>query len=200
MITIDWNSLPYTPRGIECLRFGARIGGEGIGCCAIDVLQGFSNDPDAICPPKEAMNGDCWTPEGVCIGGEGVTNEMALLAYLYHGSFDPHTGYPDHGFIATLTLDQVNSSVGKKWLAILKREGFEWVGAVSNSVYSEYHPNHVFMLLRNTHREMDDDEINSLKQPPKIWEELPAPGETPEERFATLEEIYTQAHTPAVGA
>ncbi len=198
--------LPYTPNGIECLRLGARRGGEGIGCCAMDIIQGFDNSPEGLRPQQPFYNGDCWTPEmypgtddQLCVGGGDVTNEQAFLAYLAHGSFSPEP-YADHGFIAVLTGDQCKSSNGKKWLAILKREGFEWVGATSNSVYGEYHPNHVFMLLRSTHTEMGENEIELLKKPPKAWEELPEPTETPEERFRTLADEYSKAHTPATEA
>jgi hypothetical protein len=202
-ITIP-DDLPYTPSGIECLRLGARRGGEGIGCCAMDVIQGFNNDPDKICPQQPFFNGDSWAPEfylgsdmQLCVGGDGITNEMAFMSHITHGSFSPDTEIAaDHAFVAVLTDDQCNSSIGKKWLAILKREGFEWKGCTSNSVYGEYHPNHIFMLIRSTHNNMEDSEIESLRLPPPIWEKLPAPTETPEERFATLLTIFGQAHTP----
>lgn len=197
------DNLPYTPRGIECLRLGARRGGEGIGCCAIDVIQGFNNSPDALCPQQPFFNGDDWSPEfypgsddQLCVGGGTVTNEQAFLSHITHGSFTPHPE-ADHGFIAVLTHDQVTSGRGKQWLAILKREGFKWVGCSSNSVYSEKHPNHVFMLLRKTHKYMEEEEIEELNRPPSIWEELPEPTETPEERFDALAAICGQAHTPA---
>lgn len=198
--------LPYTPRGIECLRLGARRGGEGIGCCAMDVIQGFNNSPDAICPQQPHFNGDDWSPsfypgsnQQLCVGGEGITNEQAFLSQITHGSFTPEPE-PDHGFVAVLTGEQCSSSNGKKWLAILKREGFEWVGCTSNSVYGEFHPNHVFMLLRNTHTSMEDEEIEQLKKPPSAWTELPEPSETPEERFKTLSAICGTSHTPATEA
>lgn len=200
------DDLPYTPSGIECLRLGARRGGEGIGCCAIDVLQGFNNPPESICPQQPHYNGDSWWPsfypgtdDQLCIGGEGITNEQVFLAHLTHGSFTAQPE-PDHGFIASLTDEQCNSSIGKKWLEILKREGFVWVGATSNSVYDEYHPNHVFMLMRSTHINMGDEEIEELQQPPKAWNNIPEPTEMPEERFRTLSAIYQQAHTPATEA
>lgn len=195
--------LPYTPLGIECLRLGARRGGDGIGCCAMDVIQGFNNDPDKIRPQQPFYEGDSWSPlfyEGtdkqLCVGGEGITNEQAFLAYITHGSF---TNEPaaDHGFIAVLTDSQVQGETGKKWLRILKREGFKWVGAVSNSVYSEYHPNHVFMMLRSTLECMEADERERLKSPPEYWENLPEPTETPEERFYINSGEISKAHTPA---
>lgn len=198
------DNLPYTPRGIECLRFGARRGGDGIGCCAVDVIQGFGNPPDAICPQKPFYDGDSWAPvfysgtsRQLCVGGENITNEQAFLAYLTHGSFTSEPE-PDHAFIAILAKEQCEeSSSGKKWLAILKREGFEWVGCTSNSVYGECHPNHIFMLIRSTHTHMEDSEIESLKRPPQIWDELPKPTETPEERYRYLCDIFRSYHTPA---
>lgn len=205
-IKLDYNKMPYTSRGIECLRLGARRGGEGIGCCAVDIIQGFDNQPEDPCPQKPFFDADSWFPysyqnqqEQLCVGGDKITNEDAFLAYLTHGSFTP---YPeaDHGFLAVLTGDQCNSANGKKWLAILKREGFQWLGCTSNSVYSEYHPNHVFGLFRSTHDNMEDEEIESLKSPPKAWEQLPDPTETPEERFRSLCAEYEKAHTPATEA
>lgn len=195
------DDLPYAPRGIECLRLGARRGGEGIGCCAIDVFQGFTNDPDAECPQQPFFDGDSWSPildengTQICVGGPGITNEDVFLAYLAHGSFtnDPE---PDHGFIAVLTGDQCQSTIGRAWLKILKREGFRWVGCTSNSVYSEYHPNHIFMLLRATGEYMNGAEIAQLQFPPEEWEALPPPSQNPAERYSKLSISYTQAHTP----
>lgn len=180
------DNLPYTAPGIECLRLGARRGGIGIGCCAIDVFQGFSNHPDAACPPIPFFEGDSWTPHMDCNTNKQLhmkgTNAEVFRAYLAHGSFTP---YPeqDHAFIAVLTEEQIHNSIGRSWLKILKEEGFEWMGAVSNSVYSEYHPNHIFILIRNTRDYMDDEELEMLKKPPQAWTELDAPTETPAERF-----------------
>ncbi len=195
------DNLPYTPYGIECLRLGARRGGEGIGCCAIDVIQGFDNPPDQVCPQRPFFDGDSWTPvkypgtsTQLCVGGGSLTNEDAFLSYLTHGSLTPEPE-PDHGFIAVLSQSQVSGEVGKAWLTILKREGFVWLGCTSNSVYSELHPNHVFALFRSTRTHMDDEEIATLQQPPKFWETLPLPKETPEERFNTLQRNCGAAHT-----
>ena len=194
------DNLPYTPRGVECLRFGARRGGEGIGCCAVDVMQGFNNDPDAKCPQQPFFDGDSWFPvehdDGgqLCVGGDDITNEQVFLSYLTHGSFTPEPA-ADHGFIIILSGDQIHSSVGQKWMKILKREGFEWVGCVSNSVYAECHPNHIFMLLRNTHNYMEDEEIESLQHPPEFWSALPEASQTPEERYRDLVYKWGTAHT-----
>jgi len=192
------DNLPYTASGIECLRFGARRGGEGIGCCAIDVLQGFSNDPDEMRPPIPFFDGDSWTPimknNGKQLALEG-TNEEVLLSYLAHGSFTQEP-VADHGFIAVLTEKQVCSSTGKKWLKILYREGFVWAGAVSNGVYSEYHPNHIFMLLRSTNENMEDDEIEALQSPPSFWQSLQGEERaSPAQRYRELLGVYQRTHT-----
>ena len=186
--------LPYTPRGIECLRFGARRGGEGIGCCAVDVIQGFSNAPDAMRPPVPFFNGDSWTP--VLYGDTQLhlagTNEDVFLSYLAHGSFteDPVT---DHAFIAVISEEQCHDETGRQWLRILHREGFQWAASVSNGVYAEYHPNHIFIMARATNEHMDEDEIESLKSPPAFWQGLGTPG-NPAERYATLLQVYAKTH------
>lgn len=189
------DDLPYTPEGIECLRLGARRGGQGIGCCAIDVFQGFSNDPSSIRPDLPFYNGDDMTP---CLNGEGHvhmsgTNEEVFCAYLAHGSFTP---YPeaDHAFIATLTDEQLESDTGRAWLAILKREGFKWVASVNNSVYSDYHVNHIFIMTRSVGADDYEYEAQDLLSPPPIWEQIPEATETPEERYQEHCRTYKQAH------
>ena len=184
------DDLPYTPQGIECLRLGARRGGEGIGCCAVDVFQGFSNDPYDDRPPIPMLEGDSRHPiiagypdmrQRTIVG----TNEEVFLTYLKIGTMSS-APVEDHAFIAVITGEQIRSSTGKKWLKILKREGFEWAGCTSNSVYSEYHPNHIFMMIRSTGEYMDEDEILQLKKPPSAWLELEEPSSTPEERFTEI--------------
>lgn len=180
------DDLPYSPPGIECLRFGARRGGTGIGCCAVDIFQGFSRDPSDTRPDIILRQGDTWNYLNN-YGEDGVkavsgTNEEVFLSYLYHGTMD-YSKASDHAFLAILTDEQINSSTGRRWLEILKREGFVWVGATSNSVYCEYHPNHIFMMIRSTREYMDDGEIMALKEPPEYWKGLAEPEETPEERL-----------------
>lgn len=201
------DDLPYTPQGIECLRLGARRGGEGIGCCAIDVFQGFSNDPSSLRPPIPMFEGDSRQPISVGYPDQRQktvegTNEEVFLTYLKIGtmSSDPTE---DHAFLAVITGEQLYSSTGRAWLKILKREGFEWVGCTSNSVYSEYHPNHIFMMIRSTGEYMDEDEIAQLKKPPSAWLELEEPSSTPAERFeeivpkfGVLEEEEEASETP----
>lgn len=193
------DNLPYTPPGIECLRLGARRGGDGIGCCAIDVFQGFTHPPDAVRPDVLFRQGDTRTPvinystqKAAFITG---TNEEHFLSYLRHGTMDT-SPQPDHAFFAVLTDEQVNHSTGRAWLKILKREGFVWVGATSNSVYAEYHPNHIFMLIRSTTEHMDDDEVMALKEPPQYWQELEEPETPPAERFYELRESLRYDSAP----
>ncbi len=193
------DNLPYTPPGIECLRLGARRGGDGIGCCAIDVFQGFSHPPDAIRPDVLFRQGDTRSPVTAYPENDVAfvtgTNEDHFLSYLKHGTMDIES-QADHAFFAVLTDEQVNHSTGREWLKILKREGFVWVGATSNSVYSEYHPNHIFMLIRSTTEYMDDDEIMALKEPPQYWKELEEPEKTPAQRFYELSASIRYAPAP----
>jgi len=185
------DNLPYTAPGIECLRFGARRGGSGIGCCAVDVFQGFSNSPSAHCPPIPFFNGDSWCPE-MHYNEKGElsqlyltgTNEEVFLSYLTHGSFTKHS-VDDHAFIAILTEEQCAEKEGRAWLRILKREGFKYVDTVNNGVYSEFHPNHIFMLVRNTHENLSETELETLG-PPEYWLSLEEAKETPEERYRIL--------------
>lgn len=184
------DGLPYTPQGIECLRLGARRGGEGIGCCAIDVFQGFSNHPAEERPPIPMVEGD--SRRAITAGYPDMrqktvigTNEEVFLTYLKIGTMSS-CPTEDHAFIAVITGEQIESCTGREWLKILKREGFEWVGCTSNSVYSEYHPNHIFMLIRSAGEYMDEDEILQLKKPPSAWLELEEPSSTPEKRFEEI--------------
>lgn len=193
------DSLPYTPPGIECLRLGARRGGDGIGCCAIDVFQGFSHPPSAERPDVLFRQGDSRQPVIDYSTGKAAfitgTNEDHFLSYLKHGTMDTEA-QPDHAFFAVLTDEQINHSTGREWLKILKREGFVWVGATSNSVYSEYHPNHIFMLIRSTMEHMEDDEIMALAEPPQYWQELEEPKESPADRFHQLSESIKYGPAP----
>lgn len=193
-ITIP-DDLPYSPLGIECIRFGGRRGNLGIGCCAVDILQGFSLDPYDTGRSTPFYDGDTQQPifgetgEQLHIGG---TNEEMLLAYLTHGSFsaDPQ---PDHAFIAVLSDEQLSSSgYGREWLKILYREGFDYVTSVNNSVYQEDHVNHIFILIRNAGGYIDSEE--SL-QVPEVWKKLEkTERQTPEERYRELCRTYEKAH------
>ena len=180
------DNLPYTPPGIECIRFGARRGAAGIGCCAVDIFQGFSRGPSETRPPIPMLQGDSRMPIADYGSGDitaiAGTNEEVFLSYLYHGTMSEDMAQ-DHAFIAILTGEQLEYSTGKDWLRILKREGFKWVGTTSNSVYGEFHPNHIFMLIRSTGEYMSDEEIMALSSPPTAWLEIEEPEETPEERL-----------------
>jgi hypothetical protein len=74
---------------------------------------------------------------------------------------------PNHAFIAILAKSQIASGVGKKWLAILKAEGFEFVRTVNNSVWNA--DNYIFMLVRNVGPNAVADQFT----PPKEWTDLP---------------------------
>jgi hypothetical protein len=119
------------------------------------------------------------------------TNEEVFLSYLVHGTFTEEP-VQDHAFLAIITDEQLNSDEGQEWMRILKREGFEWVGSTSNSVYSEYHPNHIFLLIRTTGEYVDEAEKERLKRPPEGWETLPEPAKTPEELFYSRQELLTR--------
>lgn len=192
------DGLPYSPPSIECLRFGARRGGQGIGCCAVDVLQGFNNDPDAEGTPIPFFDGDSWTPVMNYDGDESEqlhvvgTNEQIFLSYLIHGSFTPEP-VNDHAWIAILTEEQCGSYTGQKWLRILHREGFKYVTTVNNGVYSEYHPNHIFILTRNTDENISPEELG----PPSLWQELeenPKSRQEIQDRYYEIRETLGEAH------
>ena len=46
---------------MEVLRFGSRRGGKNIGCCAIEVIQGFNVNPDSPAPQNPMTHGDSGT-------------------------------------------------------------------------------------------------------------------------------------------
>jgi hypothetical protein len=89
---------------------------------------------------------------------------------------------PNHFFLAVLTKNQLEGSVGKKWLAILKEHGFEFVRAVSNSVgcgakdvvepgtFGDLSINYLFGLFRN----IGVGAVTNPYQPPEAWTELPS--------------------------
>jgi len=132
--------MAYSASKMECLRFAGRKGGEGIGCCAIDIFQGFINDPDAK-GAVQLFHGDQGTPLTQYVDGVaktiwlGPTNKDIFLQYLRIGTFDTQE-MPNRMFLASLTDEQVASNNGQKWLAILKEQGFIFIGRVDNSVYT----------------------------------------------------------------
>lgn len=176
---------------MEFLRFGSSIPGAYHGCCAFDIIQQFGQDPDE--PASiQLVCGDGGQPltrydnvTGSKVLFLGKTWKEIFLARLRIGTF----GQGDlrcHGFLAVLTEDQLQTKVGKKWLAILKENGFEFVRAVHNSVYSSRrHPNYLFALFRN----IGGPSLNDPFAPPKEWTDLP-------ECTATQQEVWDKIGRP----
>ena len=181
---------PYSGYGVECVRFGARIGGSGIGCCAIELFQNFDHDPDA--EYIEGIHcGDGLSPimKGDAQYAVGPTNRDAFEQRLRIGTFGTNE-LPDRTFFVALSKHQVNSGTGKRWLAILKEHGFEFVRVTNNSVYtgskvtvdgaetpSGQSPVYIFALFRNISTARIEDPF----EPPASWKELPEPTKTPRE-------------------
>lgn len=167
---------------MEFLRFGSSIPGTYWGCCAVDIIQKFKVDPDdkaAI----QLVSGD---------GGGALLkdNEELFAGQTYREIFETRlrigtfsqTNMPNHGFIAIMTASQISGGVGKKWLEILKANGFEFLRAVDNSVYTgdsvpktdkfgsvSSHVNYIFGLFRN----VGSGAIENQFLPPKQWTDLP---------------------------
>lgn len=163
---------------MECLRFGSSIPGGYWGCCAGDIMQNFNTDPDA--PASiQLVDGDGGVSTGKFLG---MTEKEVFLSRLRIGTFSTRD-MPNHFFIAVLTANQLNMGNGKKWLAILKENGFEFVRTVSNSVYTGANLasgelsdgsalNYVFALFRNIGSGAPKD----MFTPPKAWTDLPSNG------------------------
>jgi hypothetical protein len=125
---------------MEFLRSGSSIPGTYWGCCAFCFIQNFKFDPadkssiqivngDGAYPMKNAKNEELFA---------GPTYEDIFWQRLRYGTFGKDD-MPNHGFLAVLTESQISGGHGKKWLAILKKAGFEFIRAVDNSVYSGQH-------------------------------------------------------------
>ena len=164
------------------LRFGSSIpgpdGSAGWGCCAVDILQGFSygkpDDPASI----ELVCGDGGQPLGTFLG---KTYREIFESRLRIGTFSDED-MPNHAFLCVITHNQINTSNGIAWLKILKENGFEFIRAVDNSVYSgseivgegydeEDHDssiNYIFGLFRN----IGVGKISNPFAPPQEWTEL----------------------------
>ncbi len=165
---------------MEFLRFGSSIPGGYWGCCACCIIQDFNQDPDDKAS-IQLVSGD---------GGYGITkgNDFLFAGPTYKdifhqrlrvGTFDTRD-MPNHGFIAILTHNQINGSIGGKWLKLLKEAGFEFIRTVCNSVYSgqgllggsapsDANQNHIFGLFRN----IGAGAIKDPFTPPKAWTNLP---------------------------
>jgi hypothetical protein len=154
---------------MEFLRFGGSIPGEYWGCCACCIIQNFKQDPDTKASIQK-VSGDGGGP-AVSGGGfkfYGPTLRDIFWQRLREGTFGSRD-MPNHAFLAILADTQLTSVVGKKWLAILKEAGFEFVRTVDNSVWSPA-KNHIFGLFRNIG---ENGAVADQFTPPKAWLDLP---------------------------
>lgn len=166
---------------VEFLRFGSSIPGAYWGCCACDIIQCFSGDPDAKAS-IQIVEGDGASPMFVPGKFEpafaGPTNRDIFMQRLRYGTFGT-TDMPNHTFLAIMTEWQVKSAFGKKWLKILQETGFEFVRTIDNSVYSGAslaplsnnkgkNIQYLFMLARNIGKGND----GNPHKPPKEWQKL----------------------------
>jgi hypothetical protein len=185
---------------VEFIRFGSSIPGAYWGCCAADIIQCFRSDPDEKAS-IQLVDGDGASPLTFYNGSgnyqqafAGPTNKDIFLSRLRIGTFGIED-MPNHAFFAIITEDQVQSSYGKKWLAILKETGFEFVRTVSNSVYEGQELadlsqldededggslNYIFMLVRN----IGSGNVPDPYTPPQEWMDLPL----------TVPEAWTRLH------
>jgi len=189
---------------MEFLRFGSSIPGSYWGCCACCIIQNFKfmpSDKASI----QMSNGDAGTPV-MRNGGSvfaGPTYEDIFWQRLRVGTFETRD-MPNHAFLAILTDSQINGGIGKAWMKILRKAGFEFVRAVGNSVYSgnsvidnlsssssnQHRANYIFGLFRN----IGGGALIDTFAPPAGWNELeqvvPNPP-TPEDSKALQQEIFT---------
>jgi len=178
---------------MEFLRYGSRIPGKyEYGCCAVDIIQDFKQDPDEK-SSIEVVSGDSGNPLLDYTGNQqflGTTYRDIFNQRLRIGTFSK-ADMPNHVFFAVLTDWQLKTQVGLKWLKILKDSGFEFVRATDNSVYTgtslygspedEYdgeecyddedcHLNYIFALYRN----IGSTRVENPFEPPAAWTELDA--------------------------
>lgn len=184
---------------VEFLRFGSSIPGAYWGCCACDIIQCFKSDPDAKAS-IQMVDGDGCMPCGDRFAGP--TNRDVFNARIRVGTFGI-SDMPNHAFIAILTQWQIESTIGKKWLAILKETGFEFIRSVSNSVYSGPQlakhnsggkgsdVNHIFMLVRN----IGSGNLGDPYTPPAEWTKLPSVVPEAWEQLKDPKELAYQSHT-----
>jgi hypothetical protein len=148
---------------MEYLRFGSSIPGSYWGCCACCIIQNFNVDPDAKAS-IQLVEGDAGSTLGKFAG---KTYHEIFRQRLRYGTFSTKD-MPNHAFIAILSKTQVASADGKKWLAILKAEGFEFLRTVNNSVWNA--DNYIFILVRN----VGPNAVKDQFKPPKAWTDLPS--------------------------
>lgn len=166
---------------MEFLRFGSSIPGSYWGCCAVDIIQNFSAGHPDDKASIEVVCGDGGQPIGNYFLGK--TSREIFEARLRIGTFSD-TDLPNHAFLCVLTARQISYGNGAAWLKVLKENGFEFIRAIDNSVYSgeglagtEFYeeddcydssPNYLFGLFRN----IGVGKIANPFQPPREWEEL----------------------------
>lgn len=151
---------------MEFLRFGSSIPGEYWGCCCADIIQNFNQDPSTKAS-IQLVSGD--GGGGLMQGSElafaGPTLEDIFRTRIRIGTFSTRE-MPNHIFFAILTDSQCASAIGKKWLKIMKEEGFEFFRKVNNSVWNVN--NNVFILARNC----GTNGVANPFTPPASWTEL----------------------------
>ena len=162
------------------LRFGSSIPGSYWGCCAVDIIQNFSAGHPDDKASIEVVCGDGGQPIGNYFLGK--TYREIFEARLRIGTFSD-TDLPNHAFLCVLTGTQIGSGNGLAWLKVLKENGFEFIRAVDNSVYSgddvvddEYYDpdehesniNYLFGLFRN----IGAGKIGNPFAPPTAWIDL----------------------------
>lgn len=162
---------------MEFNRFGGTIPGTYWGCCAVDIIQNFKFDPAAKAS-SQVVSGD--GGGALMVGGSklafvGPTYADIFRNRIRFGTFNT-SDMPNHIFLAVLTESQVQGSYGAAWLKILREEGFEFIRATDNSVYtgaslrgrSSSHPNYLFGLFRN----ITGSRIKNPLAPPAAWTAL----------------------------
>lgn len=157
---------------MEFLRLGSSIPGSYWGCCAADVIQNFNCNPDDKAS-IQLVEGDGGQPlqgkDGFLFAGK--TYKDIFLQRLRYGTFSTDD-MPNHGFIVILSDSQLRSSNGKKWLSILKEQGFEFIRTINNSVWDVN--NYVFALFRNVSDDDSSSRVADQFTPPKQWLDLPS--------------------------
>jgi hypothetical protein len=153
---------------MEFLRFGSSIPGAYWGCCCGDIVQNFKVDPDtkASIQIVEGDEGSPMLSENDELLFAGPTYRDIFWQRLRIGTFATDD-MPNHFFLATLSKTQLDTSIGKKWLAILKEAGFEFLRTVNNSVWNV--DNYVFGLFRN----IGANKCTNPFAPPEEWTTLP---------------------------
>jgi len=206
---------------MEFLRFGSSIPGGYWGCCAVCIIQNFKYDP-AEKASIQIVSGDGGNPmmKDGGVAYAGPTYEDIFNTRLRIGTFSD-TDMPNHVFLAVLTESQINGGIGKKWLEILKKNGFEFIRTTDNSVYTgpaiikepgkgtcSPHKNYIFGLFRNIGRGAVDDPFT----PPKAWTDLADPygGDMTVENVQKVQlghwdtlgapKLFTEAEIRAAGA